>query len=281
MNHNTLFLKFNTNKFKVIFIYMLTLIFYFIYYLLNCWKNIHYIPITLYTTTNYGKFIEQVLILNKVNYVKLYHPYTNYPCYFTNKNKEICINPPLDHFINDCIDIQPLDDKELDLLKNHFNLNYLDNTQEQLLNLLPTINAYQISKENYIETDIYQYQFSKIKSINKVNNDLYCIQTNKNCIYTSILLTDKVKDLICGDVLNITYYNTEEDKIDSDNKYIYTDQYKLVSLRKGLNKNCEIFPFYSLDQPRTEIILHPFHLPKSTDFILSIMILTQYIINNY
>lgn len=279
MSHNQLFLPKLVKKAKYTFISTLLLTFYFINYVIEWWSHITYYPITIYSTTIYSKFIEQLLILHHVSYLQICKPYIQYPHYHTNNLKEVSIYPFSNQFDNQLINITPLSDEELILMEEKFNMVNLKDRQEEIIQVLPQINAFQIIKENYIESEDYHYTINKIINVQKINN-LYCIKTDRHYIYTSIILTDHTAPLTCGDILNLTYYDKEKDVILINNKYIYNDNHKLVALSKGKHKNLESTPFYSLEEPRQKLILHPFHFPKISDFILGVMIITQSILHH-
>jgi hypothetical protein len=95
------------------------------------------------------------------------------------------------------------------------------------------------------------------------------------------LLSDYITPLTVGDIVNVTYYNQIDRDIYVENKYILNQYHQLVPLSEGLCDNVHQLPFYSLDYAREPLRFHPFHLPKTVDIVLSIMILTQACIDNF
>ena len=237
-------------------------------------------PMTLYSNSLYSHFTEQLLILNHIPYYKIYKPYINNVTYYTaSKKKTVNINPTVKDWVNEMINLHPLDQEELVLLSTHLNMNInvIIASQNKVLELLPEINAYHIIRENYIDNEDYIYHHDQIKNVIKIHNHLYKIETTSRHFYTNLILSDDVT-LNIGDVINGFYYSQSEDKIYTENKYIVNHQYQLESLNKKLKKDIEELPFYNLDVPRTGIKSHPFHLPKSKDPILSLLIVIQILI---
>ncbi len=274
-SHNDLFLTRNIVKSKHSIVLTILLICYFVNYIRLWWRNVKYTPITLYSTTQYTQFVEQLFILNKINYLKIFKPYHTHQTYLTTKGKEIFINPLCSHFSNELVDFKMLEKEKVESMEDHFGIS-LNHIQEKVLELLPKINAYQIGRGNFIENEDYHSKMNKIKSVTKLGS-FYCLETNLGYEYTSLILTDYTFPLKVGEILNFAF--CDDESIHIDNKYILNDHYHLISLCKKKDKKLDVLPFYSLDQPRANTILHPFHFPKSNDFILSILIVTQYLIN--
>lgn len=238
----------------------------------------NYVPITLFGTTNYAKFIEQLLLLNHIDYYKLSYPYMTHLTYPL-KNKTIFLNPQRDDFDNQEVIITPLCDDALIQLSEHTDIDpeYLHEIQTYILNILPQMNAHQVVLENYIEMDDYQFKQYHVVCVDQIG-DLYQIKTVNTTYYTSLILTDYIKPLKVGEVINASY--ADDTNIYIENKYVMSE-YQLWSLKKGLSKEFTLLPFYSLDPPRSIIegVVHPFHLPSSKDAILSTLIMTQCWIN--
>lgn len=261
----------------------------FLIFIIIIFINLYYIytfyiksfPITLHCTTLYSNFIEQLLILNKLPYYKIANHYINHINYFTSsKKKSININPSVKEWVNDNIHIIPLCDDELITLSKHLHINIekLREAQDKVLSLLPDINAYHIIRENYLEDEEYENSIYDIKEITKIHDNLYKIKSAKNYFYTNLILSDQVI-LNIGDVMNGFYYSEIDKEVYTENKYIVNHQYQLESLSKKLKEDIMPLPFYNLQTPRSEIKTHPFHLPTSKDPILSLLIMTQAIID--
>ena len=250
--------------------------------------NIYYLykytgtyPITLYCDSLYSHFTEQLLILNKIKYYKIYKPFINNRSYYTtSRKKNININPNVRDWVNENIKVKTLSEQELILLSDHLSmpLDKVKQAQDKVLTLLPEINAYHIIRERYLEDELYNKEQYAIKNIIKDSN-LYKIETNHHCFYTKLILSDEVI-LSIGDVINGFYYSNTDDNVYTEQKYIVNSQYQLESLNKKLKEDMVSLPFYNLEIPRAPTKLHPFHLPKSKDPILSILIMTQLLIKN-
>ncbi len=240
-------------------------------------------PITLYCNSLYSHFTEQLLILNKMPYYKIYNPYINNITYYTtSKKKTVNINPTVKDWVNENIQLHPLDVESLVLLSNHLNIdiNVIISAQNKVLDLLPEINAYHIIRENYIENEDYVMGIQNVQRVVKIHDHMYKIETNDHHYYTNLILSDDVL-LNIGDVINGFYYSQSDDQIYIENKYIVNDQYQLASLNKKLKEDIVALPFYNLEVPRSTLKIHPFHLPKSKDPILSLLIVTQLLINYF
>jgi hypothetical protein len=268
-------------KIKTVFIsiYIIICILYFIDYIKEL-TQIPYYPITLYSTNLYSKFAEQILILNKINYQKIYHPVLVNPAYYLNsKRKTVTFNPNLSDFNNNVeVPFIPLSAHELEELSEHTTIDkdLLIQSQKVILEELPNINSYHVVRENYLYDDDYYCNKNQVKYIKKINNK-YLVVCHDKSFYTSIILTDYTFLLQPGEIIS-TAYTIDNSDIQFENKYIVDDEYRLESLKKKMKKNINILPCYSLSEPRKSLILHPFHLTKSKDFILSIMIIVQSII---
>lgn len=264
------------SKITTISLIMVCIVF-IITYIVEHLKTIKYYPITLYSTNLYSKFAEQILILNKINYQKIYHPVLVNPSYYlSSKQKTINFNPNLKDFNNNVeVPFIPLTAEELYDLSKHFEIdvNILNNAQELILSELPSINAYHICRENYLYDDEYDIKQNQVKYIKKTNQGYY-VACENGSFYTSLILSDYTFILQPGDIVTAAYSDNEH--IFYKNKYVVDENYQLETLVKGI-KN--ILPCYSLDTPRKGLILHPFHITKSKDLILSIMILVQAVID--
>ena len=250
---------------------------YYIY--VSTLKNVF--PMTLYCDSLYSHFTEQLLILNKIPYYKIYNPFINHRSYYTSsKKKTIDINPIVKDWVNQNIKLSGLCDEELMLLSEHLKIPYIrvKEAQDKVLALLPEINAYHIIRENYLEDECYNKEQYNIKNIIKIHDYLYKIQTDQHYFYTNVILSDAV-DIYIGDVINGFYYSNIENQVYTEEKYIVNNHYQLESLNKKLKSEIDPLPFYNLYIPRHDIKAHPFHLPTSKDPILSILILTQLLIN--
>ena len=246
------------------------------YYIYTFYKRI--LPITLHATTLYSNFIEQLLILNKLPYRKIYKPYLDDIAYYkSSKKKTISINPKVKDFINETIEFIPLSEDELEVLSDHLNLD-VKPIQEQVLSLMPEINGYHIIRGNYLDDEVYNMNHYKIKKIIKIHDYLYKVITNEETFYTNLILSDETLALQIGDVLNGMYYCTTDEQVYTENKYVVNQFNTLSSLSKGLKKDIVHLPFYTMDVPRQGLICHPFHLPKSKDPILSLLIMVQVLI---
>lgn len=258
-------------------IYIFVMIIYFIEYILEQADQCYY-PITLYSTNLYSKFAEQILILNKIKYQKIYHPVLINPGYYLqSKRKTVTINPDLSDFhINTEIPFIPLSIEELQNLSQHTKIDYdlLVESQEFILEHLPGINSYHVVRENYLYDEDFVYTKNNIKSIEKINN-LYRVTCTDYTFYTSFILTDSTLLLQPGEVVSVAYTNDKQEEVQYVNKYIVNEEYKLESLGKKLKPHITLLPFYTLDTPRPNLILNPLHLPKTKDFILCIMIIVQ------
>lgn len=267
----------NPQKHKIVTaIYIGICVVYVINYIYEKIINIPYYPITLYSTNLYSKFAEQILILNKMNYQKIYHPVLVNPSYYlSSKTKTVNFNPNLKDF-NQNVEIPfiPLSTNELDALSEHtgIELETLIDSQNFILNELPNINAYHICRENYLYDDDYYSDDNHVQSIKKCKNG-YLVICDTFSFYTSIILSDYTFLLQPGEIISAAY--TEKDLIHYENKYIVDQHYRL----EPLSKRNHVLPCYTLDTPRDGLILHPFHLTKSKDLILSIMIITQALID--
>src|SRR5437868_5626936 len=228
-------------------------------------NDIVIVPITLYSTTYYATFVEQMLILNKIQYYKLFKPYvTDIGYYVANKKKIITVNPKLHHFDDTVITLLPLTDEELDHLNDHTGLSNLLEAQNKVLSLLPDINAHYVVQQQYVDVDDYQYQYDDVVVIKKINDHLFRIDTTSGCFYTNMIITDYIQPLDVGDVLCKSYYHRTHDTIVHDAKYIVNQQRMVEPLRKKLlDHDIVTMPFYSLEQPRNSIAMHPFHLPPT------------------
>lgn len=249
---------------------------YIINYIYETIINIPYYPITLYSTNLYSKFAEQILILNKIDYQKIHHPVLVNPSYYlSSKHKTVNFNPNLKDFSNNVeVPFIPLSSDELIELSNHVEIDLLTltNSQEYILNELPNINAYHISRENYLYDDDYTINTNHVKSIKKCKFGYHVVCENFS-FYTSVILSDYTFILQPGEIITAAY---SDENLIFENKYIVDQHYRLETLSK---RHSNLLPCYSLDTPRKGLILHPFHLTKSKDFILSIMIITQSIID--
>jgi hypothetical protein len=226
--------------------------------------------ICLYSTSIYSKFAEHILKLNDVFYINLTKPYLTTQCYETSQNELVCITPQADDFANTVVDLIPLSHDELKALEKHTGLTNLASVQDKILNLCPAINAHQIINDHnhhYINYDL-----------TKNKNCIDVVTTNKT-YKTNLILTDYTTDLKPGDILNLSYYSHIDERIFIENKYIVNKQYKLEVLSEEVKNNIDILPFYSLETPRPQLVFHPYHLPKTADFMMSIMIVTQAILD--
>lgn len=238
-------------------------------------NQIHYMPITIISTSAYSKFIEQLCILNKVPYLKLVNPYYREVLYpLATFKKMIALNPQWDDFVDEEVDINPLNQDDLLKLSKHTGLSVslLSTAQDQVLHLLPQINGYQIVRENYIEDD-YIYTDDMLMSIKG-----HQIQTKTKCYFTRYILSDDIEPVKVGEIVQANYFT---DTVVTEKKYIMNHYYVLESLRKKLKDNIIQLPFYSLAEPRPSGLFHPFHLPSVTDPILAIMVLTQIVLNKF
>lgn len=242
---------------------------------------IPYYPITLYSTNLYSKFAEQVFILNNIDYQKIYHPVLINPSYYNStKKKTIDLNPNLRDFSQNIeVPFIPLSEEELNDLSQHTTIdkNLLSKAQEYIIHELPSINAYHIVRENYLNDEEYKTSINVVTNIKEIKKGLYLVQCEDFSFYTNIILTDYTYILQPGEIVT-TIYTNESSDIFFDRKYIVNEYFLLESLQKKLKESVNILPCYCLDEPRTSLVLHPYHLPKSKDFILSIMIIVQTLI---
>ena len=238
------------------------------------------IPITLFCTTYYTSFVEQLLILNKINYLKIFNPYkVDVRYYRVNKKKTLSMNPKLDHFIDQVIQLMPLTEDELNQLSQHTGLKNLNEAQIKVLSLLPDINAHCVVQQHYVDNEEYQHTYETIVSIKKVN-DYYRIKTLNGIYDTAIIISDDIHPLHVGNVVSQSYYHQVDDCVIHDDRYIVNQQNRLEPLRKKLtHDNVVTLPFYSLNPPRQGLKMHPFHLPPSKDYFLSMMIVMQALID--
>ena len=270
----SLFTLENTQMLSVVIAIMMT----YLYDIYQFYHKKH--PITLYCNSLYSHFTEQLLILNKLPYYKIYKPFINNITYYTSsKKKTVNINPFVKEWMDGMVTLQPLSMDELFLMSNHVKLpvDMVIAAQEKVLTLLPEINAYHIVRENYLEDEIYTKQSFPINQITKCAHR-YKIESNDKVIYTNLILSDAV-ELYIGDIINCFYYSCEDETVYTENKYIVNSDYQLEPLNKKLKKDIQALPFYNLETPRMGIKTHPFHLPKSKDPILSLLILTQVLID--
>jgi len=263
-------------------IYLLVMIIYFFNHIISH-LNKNYYPVTLYSTNLYSKFAEQVLIMNKIKYQKIYHPVLlNSSYYLQSKRKTVSFNPELADFNNNSeIQFIPLSEDELTLLSNHTTLplELLNEAQNYILEQLPGINSYHVVRDNYLYDEDYVYSKNKMIKIERINN-LYHVVCNNYSFYTKYILTDSTYTLQPADIVSVAYTVNDNNNVDIQyfNKYIVNEEYRLESLGKKLKSNVTLLPCYTLNEPRQSLSLNPFHLPKSKDFILSIMIITQAIL---
>lgn len=239
-------------------------------------KIIPYYPVGVITNTIYGKFIEQLLILNKVNYVKLEKPYFCDLQYFTaSRRKSISINPNQWDFLDDLVSFTPLSQEELTDIEKHTGLKELGKVQHHVMALLSDINAHQIVKENYIENEEYEKMCGRVTSVNSVS-DGFIIQVGEEQIKVGILLTDHIHPLETNEVIH-RYYLIENEVVAED-KYIVNHLNHLESLKKKKHHRVIPLPFYGITPTRPNLVLHPFHFPKTKDPILTLLIITQSIL---
>src|SRR6187431_1213278 len=77
------------------------------------------LPITLYCNSLYSHFTEQLLILNKTPYYKIYKPFMNNITYYTSsKKKTVNINPLVIEWSNRIVPFIPLCDDDLLTISN-------------------------------------------------------------------------------------------------------------------------------------------------------------------
>lgn len=239
-------------------------------------KIIPYYPVGVITNTLYGKFIEQLFILNKINYVKLEKPYFCDLQYFTaSRRKLISVNPDQWDFVDHLVSFTPLSQEELMSIEEHTGLRDLGEAQHHVMKLLSDINAYQIVKENYIENEEYEKMCGRITSVNRVANG-FIIQVGEEQIKVGTLLTDHIDPLETNEVLHRYYHN--ENEIIAEDKYIVNHLNYLESLKKKKHHRVIPLPFYGITPTRPNLVLHPFHFPKTKDPILTLMIITQNIL---
>lgn len=239
---------------------------YFIYVHQQCDDTI-----VLYSTTIYMKFVEYVLKLNNKPYINLTKPYINHQCYMTSDHLLIPLSPQLEDFSNEKVPLIPLSEEEIDELEKHTGLKHLASCQDDILSKRSHINAYKIinSQQKIVPCDI------------EMNHNNVRIITKESIYKPKMILTDYTSHLKINEVVNISLYATEHQHIYIENKYLVNDKYKLELLSDGVNDDIVILPFYSLEKPRSQIAFHPYHLPKTADYVMSIMILTQAFINAF
>jgi hypothetical protein len=226
--------------------------------------------IIIYSTTIYSAFVEFMLNLNNKEYIKLNNSYvTNIGYYTAVDNNLIYINPQLNDFLDIKVPLIPLSEEEIEALEKHTGIDNLVRYQNKILDICSEINAYQIIK-HYQKNKNYEICNNIIK-----NKDYYIVTTDKKKYKNNFILTDYVEPLKPNDVINLSCYIPEQQAIYFEPKYIVDNKYKLQILSDNIDKNINILPFFSLDVPREKISFHPFHLPKASDYVLSIMILTQ------
>ena len=269
-------------------IYYIMLIYTNIIHIHTYIKNIKIIPVTLYSSTHYASFIEQLLIVNKIDYYKIFKPYMTDNHYtLSDQSKAVSINPSLHHFTDSVITFTPLNTDEITILQVHTQLENLHDMQKQVLSMLPDINAAHIVKHHWFipDEDDYHYTYNHIKSITMFGN-LYRIETNDSnnhkIFYTQYILTDKIEPLESADIVNKSYFDTSTNTLLYDAKYIVNDVLMLEPLRKKLMEDDIVsLPFYNLKTPRDRLVLHPFHYPGNSDVILTLLVVAQAIISHY
>jgi len=221
----------NNNTKLATIIYITLLIIYFIIYIINQLCNIPYYPITLYSTNLYSNFIEQILILNKINYNKIYQPILNNPHYYlASKKKTINFNPDLKDFNNNIeISFIALSDTELTNLSDHFNIdiNLLIEAQNYILTELPHINAYHIIRENYLDDECYHTSdINHIIKVEMIKPGLYLVICDDKSFYTNVILSDYTYLLQPGEIVTAAY-TKNDNQIYFENRYIVDDNYHM------------------------------------------------------
>lgn len=228
-------------------------------YIFDSISHIKTCKFALHQNTLYSKFVEYILQLNKQSYHKIYNHHISNISYMVN-DTTIEINPNINDFLDKEVQLIPLSNEELIDLENHTGMNNLVACQNKILNMITKINAY-----NIVTMD--DYDGDKITKIeNNIINDTF--QYN-------ILLSDYIEPLEIGDIINSTFYNVKEQDIYIENTFVLNQYYKLTPLSENLYDDVNQLPFYSLEYPRKLLRFHPFHLPKTVDIVLSLMILTQ------
>jgi hypothetical protein len=254
-------------------------------------QNVTYCKFTLHATSLYAKFIEYILKLNDVPYYKIYNRYHTNMGYIKEKEKEkkekkekedkeeredkenkeedvknniINLNPTLDNFIDQEVPLIPLSNQELKALSNHFGISNLSYYQDVILSKISSINAYDI---------VNSFEHTHGQPINNINN--FYIQTQDSLYKTRYVLSDHIAPLNRHDIINASYYCHNDQSIHIEKKYYLNNKYHLVSLTDELKEEFEQLPLYSLAVPRDSLRFHPFHLPKMTDHVMAIFVLTQ------
>lgn len=232
--------------------------------------------IVLYSTSVYIKFVEYILYLNDINYINLIKPYISYDLYKTTDDIYISLSPQIEDFIDEEVPLMPLTTEEIENLEEHTGIKNLLHYQNQILSFCKTINPYQVIKNQY---------HNVIYSIHSFDFDNKFIQTNTQYKFDNkykfdCILTDYTPHLQINEIINLSYYNNDNNQFYIENKYIVNNKYQLEPLSDGINDHIDPLPFYSLEKPRKQIVFHPYHLPKTVDYIMSIMILTQAFIEN-
>lgn len=254
-----------------------------LYHIVQYIRNIRPIPLTLLATTHYASFIEQILILNRVPYLKIHTPFIQDTQYMTSSKKKcISMNPTLTDFNNQVIEMVQLDNRELTMLADRLTVDadQVYNAQMRVLHQLPDINAHHIVRHHYVDDADYQRHHYDIVKVTRIHATLYEIHTVTGSIYTNYIITDIHSPLTRGDIVNKLYFDMTEMKVLYDEKYVVNDLRQLESLRSKLNtENIVPLPFYNLKHPRTGLILHPFHWGTVSDILLMLMIITQVIID--
>jgi hypothetical protein len=223
----------------------------------------------LYTTSVYGYFVKFVLDLNHIFYIHLTKPYITNHYYQTTRGELICLSPQMTDFADKDVPLIPLSEEELKELEKHTGLCDLVQSQNKILALCSSINAFHIIN--------HHSHYNKFKMVQHQND--IDIMTKKESFKINFILTDYVHSLETGEILNLSYYSHEDQQIYIENKYIMNKQYQLEILSEDVKDHVDVLPFYSLENPRPKLVFHPYHLPKTADFIMSIMIITQAIID--
>lgn len=217
----------------------------------------------VHQTSLYGKFVEYILQLNKVPYHVIYHNHLVNMAYMS-ENEYITINPQPNDFLDAEVSLIPLSEEELNDLEKHTGFTNLVKCQNKILRMTNKINAYQIVTNHH--------EGERITTIN--NNTI-----NDQLRYKYIL-SDYISPVNTGDIINATYYNQIDRDIYIENKFVLNQYHQLVPLNDELREDVNQLPFYSLEYAREPLRFHPFHLPKTVDIVLSLMILTQACIDN-
>lgn len=255
-------------------------------------RQLPYHNITIISNTVYGRVAAACLSQHNIPYVicrgNNIHTY-----YETEDGEEINFNGPRDLNLSEETYLIPHSEEELEELRRYTSLPHLQNLQNHLYK------DEKIRLDTLIYTDKIKGNIITAKSI---SNNIYYIVTQDEAWLTRCIITDNVCSIQPGDIITELRYKIipelnigrrvirEDDTcvvIEPDKTAIlsHCPSYKIkedLSLHP-LSKFDDEIPgvFYQLENPRPfNNVVHPFHLPKTYDPFLTIMLVTLGIVLN-